>query len=461
MAREAQQAAHPTTTGVEVFDVVGIGLGPFNLSLACLIEPLPGVTSLFLERHGEFAWHPGMLIDDTTLQNPCLADLVSLADPTSAYSYLNYCKQQGEIYQHYINGSQFISREAYNRYCRWAAASLRNVRFRHEVVALRHDERERLYRISTRDANGQRAEFAARKLVLGVGAQPHLPACCEGPSDTWLHSAHYLQHKAALQARRSITIVGSGQSAAEVCHDLLKDAPRHGYALHWITRSPYFFQMETTRLTLEMFSPDYTDHFYGLAPEHKARVLARQDSLYKGINARLMDDIHHLIAEGRRHRSFEAHLVTGADLRACRQDPASGECTLRFWQADAATGFEHRADGLLFATGYRQAIPRFVGGIEHRLRFDAQGRWQLSRHYAADVDGCEVFVQNAGLHSHGLSNPELGLACYRNSCIIRELTGVEHYKIERAFALQSFGVPRSPRFTPLAQVPAAEVRACA
>ena len=55
----------------EVHDVIGIGLGPFNLSLACLMAPLAGaaqpVRALFLERSNEFNWHPGMLIEDTTL----------------------------------------------------------------------------------------------------------------------------------------------------------------------------------------------------------------------------------------------------------------------------------------------------------------------------------------------------------------------------------------------------------
>ena len=284
----------PRSNDAEVLDVIGIGLGPFNLSLACLMAPLADAAvpcrALFLERHREFNWHPGMLIDETTLQNPCLADLVSLADPTSDYSYLNYCKHSGEIYSHYINGPHYITREAFNRYCQWASQRLPNVRFGHEVVAVAHDAHPTNgapYRVHARRADGVLVEFFARKLVLGVGAQPSLPACCEGAPQPYLHTAHYLQHKAQLLDKRSVTIVGSGQSAAEVCHDLLKEAAHRGTTVNWITRSPYFFQMETTRLTLEMFSPDYTDYFYGLPDERKAVVLARQDSLYKAPTRRI------------------------------------------------------------------------------------------------------------------------------------------------------------------------------
>ena len=440
----------------DIHDVIGIGLGPFNLSLACLMAPLrhsaTPLRALFLERHPEFNWHPGMLIDDTTLQNPCLADLVSLADPTSAYSYLNHCKQSGEIYSHYINGPQHVTREAFNRYCQWASQRLPNVRFGHEVTAISHEGPASgggLYRLQVQRSDGAPITMACRKLVVGVGAQPSLPACCEGSAPPYLHTAHYLQNKASLVNKRSVTVVGSGQSAAEVCHDLLKEAEHRGFTVNWITRSSHFFQMETTRLTLEMFSPDYTDYFYHLPDDRKPAVLARQDSLYKGINARLMDDIYHLLERARRRKTFQAHLLTQSELRRCRLDASRGIHLLEFQRTDTGEVFEHRTDGLIFATGYRQRMPRFLGGIEHRLRFDRQGRLQPTRHYAVDTSGREVYMQNAGLHSHGLSNPELGLACYRNSCLIRELTGIEHYPIEAGFALQSFGIPRSPLFTPL------------
>ena len=78
-----------------VHDLIGIGVGPFNLGLACLTDPLresDGVSGVFLEARDRFDWHPGMLLDDATLQVPFLADLVTMADPTSRWSFLNYLK---------------------------------------------------------------------------------------------------------------------------------------------------------------------------------------------------------------------------------------------------------------------------------------------------------------------------------------------------------------------------------
>ena len=71
-------------------DFIAIGLGPFNLSLACLTAPLKEHSALFLERSGE--WHPGMLMDRCAAEP--LPGRPLLADPTSRFSYL-YCKRRG------------------------------------------------------------------------------------------------------------------------------------------------------------------------------------------------------------------------------------------------------------------------------------------------------------------------------------------------------------------------------
>jgi len=434
----------------DVHDFIAIGLGPFNLSLACLAEPIADLDGVFLERHAEFSWHPGMLIDNTTLQNPFLADLVSLADPTSRFSFLNYAKEQGSLYSYYIRENFYLTRAEFNAYCRWAAERLSTVRFEHTVQEIVHDRESSCY-VVTGVQGPQRKPFVmrGRKLVLGVGAKPFLPPCCVSGGHRYLHTADYLANKARLQQRRSITIVGSGQSAAEVYHDLLKDADAHDYSLTWITRSPRFFQMEATKLTLEMFTSDYIDYFYGLDAQKKERIVRAQACLYKGINAGLINQIYDLLDDRRRQGRLRTHLITNCELQGCRHDAANDDYEIEFRHLDRDARYAHRTEGLVFATGYREDIPPFVDGIRDRLRWDDKGRYQLARNYAADLKGREIFVQNAGPHTHGMTNPDLGMSCYRNSWILRELTGVEHYKIERRVAIQDFAIPATPEFVRL------------
>ena len=142
--------------------------------------------------------------------------------------------------------NHYLSRAEYNRYCQWVVARLPNLRFNSEVQGVLHDPDSNTYLVTGQHAaTGERFMVRCRKLVLGLGSQPSLPACCDRRAAPYIHSADYLRNKAQLQQRDAITIVGSGQSAAEVFHDLLRDSAGHDYSLAWITRSPRFSRWRT------------------------------------------------------------------------------------------------------------------------------------------------------------------------------------------------------------------------
>ena len=79
---------------MKTYDFIGIGIGPFNLSIAALAEGLDGFSSLFLERKPHFSWHPGMMVPDCHMQTSFLKDLVSAVEPTNRHSFLNYLVQR-------------------------------------------------------------------------------------------------------------------------------------------------------------------------------------------------------------------------------------------------------------------------------------------------------------------------------------------------------------------------------
>lgn len=111
------------STPRDIHDFVGIGLGPFNLGLACLTEPIDELNGVFLESKPNFEWHSGMFLEGAHLQTPFMSDLVTLADPTSPYSFLQYLKENGRLYSFYIRENFYPLRTEYNDYCRWAAYS--------------------------------------------------------------------------------------------------------------------------------------------------------------------------------------------------------------------------------------------------------------------------------------------------------------------------------------------------
>ncbi|OPG05234.1 lysine N(6)-hydroxylase/L-ornithine N(5)-oxygenase family protein [Microbispora sp. GKU 823] len=422
-------------------DFVAIGLGPFNLGLACLAEPIAELDGVFLEARPGFAWHPGMMLDSVTLQTPFIADLVTLADPTSPYSFLNYLKETGRLYPFYIRESFYQLRAEYDAYCRWAAARLRSVRFGHRVTSVTYDEADGHYVVRAVTDGGEETEHRAPHLVLGTGTPPYVPEACRGLGGDLVHNAGYLDAKAALQAKESITIVGSGQSAAEIYRDLLADIDTRGYRLNWVTRSPRFFPLEYTKLTLEMTSPEYVDYFHALPEDTRYRLEAEQKGLYKGIDAALINEIFDLLYAKTVGGPIPTRLLTCTELREAAYDAGRGEYTLRLHHVEQERDFTLVTQGLVLATGYRYEPPAFLDPVRDRIRWDRHGRLDVARNYSVDVTGRGIFVQNGATHAHSVTSPDLGMGPYRNSWIISQILGREHYPIEKAIAFQEFGAP--------------------
>ncbi|WP_282696277.1 SidA/IucD/PvdA family monooxygenase [Streptomyces sp. CC208A] len=420
----------------EIHDFIGIGLGPFNLGLACLTEPIAELNGLFLESKPDFEWHSGMFLDGAHLQTPFMSDLVTLADPTSPYSFLNYLKEKGRLYSFYIRENFYPLRAEYDDYCRWAAAQVSSIRFSTTVASVAYDEAREVYVVATEAGE----TFLARRIVLGTGTPPYLPEPCRELGGDLVHTSRYMPNKEALQRKKSITIVGSGQSAAEIYYDLLSEIDVHGYKLNWVTRSPRFFPLEYTKLTLEMTSPEYVDYFHTLPEETRYRLESQQKGLFKGINGDLIDSIFDLLYQKNFAGPVPTRLLTNSALHTASYDEASGTYTLGFRQEEQEKEYEIETEGLVLATGYKYTAPAFLEPLRDRLRFDGQGRFDVARNYAVDTTGREVFLQNAGVHTHSITSPDLGMGPYRNAYIIREMLGSEYYPVEKTIAFQEFAV---------------------
>ncbi|WP_369246778.1 lysine N(6)-hydroxylase/L-ornithine N(5)-oxygenase family protein [Streptomyces sp. R41] len=425
--------AHPEATNT-TYDFVGIGLGPFNLGLACLTEPIAELDGVFLDSKPGFEWHAGMFLDGAHLQTPFMSDLVTLADPTSPYSFLNYLKEKGRLYSFYIRENFYPLRVEYDDYCRWAADKLTNVRFSTTVTEVMYDEGAGLYLVRTEAGE----TFRARHLVLGTGTPPYIPDACAGLGGDFIHNSRYMQHKAELQRKESITLVGSGQSAAEIYYDLLSEIDVHGYRLNWVTRSPRFFPLEYTKLTLEMTSPEYIDYYHALPEQTRYRLTAQQKGLFKGIDGDLINEIFDLLYQKNLGGPVPTRLLTNSSLNTVTYRDGGYELGLR--QEEQEKDYELRSEGLILATGYKYAEPEFLKPVHDRLRHDAQGNFDIARNYSIDTTGRGVFLQNAGVHTHSITSPDLGMGAYRNSYIIRELLGTEYYPVEKTIAFQEFAV---------------------
>ncbi len=419
-----------------VHDVVCVGAGPFNLGLAALAEPT-GLDVVVLEQRDDVGWHSGMLLPEATLQVPFLADLVTLADPTSPYSFLAFLKETGRLYPFYVRERFYPLRVEYDRYLRWAADGL-GVRTAHRVERIERDPRTGDHVVTARTASGAPTRLRTRHVVLGVGTRPWVPEALAGLDGPVLHSAEYLRHRARLQESESVTVVGSGQSAAEIYRDLLEGAPDRGQRLSWVTRSPRFFPMEYTKLTLEMTSPEYTAYFRSLPEPVRDRLNREHTALYKGISGDLVDDIHETLYRLSATGRLETDLVAGTAVRAATWDGAGYDLELH--HAETATTYTARTGALVLATGYRAELPACIEPLREHVHWDARGRYAVADDYSVD-DEHRIFVQNAEEHTHGFVAPDLGMGAYRSSIVLNALCGREVHPVEQRIAFQRFGAP--------------------
>ncbi|MFF4254582.1 lysine N(6)-hydroxylase/L-ornithine N(5)-oxygenase family protein [Streptomyces sp. NPDC001663] len=442
-------------------DLVGIGIGPFNLSLAALAHPLAELDSVFYDQRPAFDWHRGLLIDGARIQVPFLADLVTLADPASPWSFLNYLKARDRLFPFYFAERFHIQRAEYDAYCRWVAGHLPGLHFGHQVDAVRWNPERDVFEVDFTqiDTDGEAEALGrtyTRNIVLGIGTEPYVPdplkPLVEAPGVPVVHAADYLAHRDTILAADHVTVIGSGQSGAEIFLDLLRARPAGREKLHWLGRTEAFAPMEYSKLGLEHFTPDYTRYFHALPEGVRDRLVTSQWQLHKGIDADTIAAIHDELYGRTLHGGWPDTVLTpGVRVRtAGRIATTRIELHLEHIQQNARSRLT--TDAVVLATGYRERpLHRILAGLAPYLRRDSRERLRVDEQFRLVLDpsitgsDCHVYVQNAERHTHGVGTPDLGLAAWRSATILNSLTGKETYPLPYRTAFTTFGLDHHPQ----------------
>jgi len=453
-----------------VLDIIGIGLGPFNLSLAALLTKTD-IDAKFFEQKASFNWHEGMILPNTTLQVPFMADLVTLVDPTSEYSFLNYLHTQHRLLKFYFLEDFKIYRKEYNHYCQWVAGQLNSLSFDAKVIDVIFNSHDDGFLVTVSEQGVQRT-YQAKNVVIGTGTQPTLPPSLQAVAKEYpnrcMHTAHFAHNfdvEAVTRASQTaesqvegrlpkILVLGSGQSSAEVYRTLfdhqLDDNDNATFQLDWMTRSAGFFPMEYSPLGLEHFSPAYTDYFYQLPKATKSQVCAKQDLLYKGMGFDTIRDIYHRFYERSiTNQDMHSTLLSNCEVIEATLGDTSKNMSQKTLQVTCRQHEQNHVftadyDCIIAGTGYRHGLPKCLDTLLPLIQHDAFEQPKIDRQYTLVyaknvVNNGKVFVQNQEVHSHGVGAPDLGLGAYRAGCIINQLTGEKTYDTDALKVFQTFG----------------------
>ena len=238
-------------TKTKLLDMIGVGVGPFNLGLAALLSNIQNTNYIFLDKKPSFSWHEYMMIDGAKLQVHYLKDLVTLLDPTNKFSFLAYLRAQKRIHQFINRKTNIVTREEFSHYYQWVSELIDGIKFNQEVQTIIYKDNKFILKTDTHN-------YTAQNVVIGVGTTPYIEdkfKCLLG--DNVFHSANYIKHKIKLDFKnKKIIIVGGGQSGAEIFNDIisLKDLPSK---ITWVTRRAHFQPLEDSCFSNEFYTPSY------------------------------------------------------------------------------------------------------------------------------------------------------------------------------------------------------------
>jgi len=417
----------------EPFDLAGIGIGPANLSVAALLTRWREVRARFYDRRPEFQWHVGLMFPDAYLQVSYLKDLVTLADPTSPYSFLNFLFSTKRLYR-FINAAfPRVRRREFNHYLRWVCAQLPSLEFGKEVEAVSFDGDFVLH------MGAERAR--AKNLILGTGAVPYVPECvAPHRSASVFHAAEFLLRGVEPKGQR-IAVVGGGQTGAEVLTELLARSDRLPRELFWISRRPNFLPLDESPFANEWFTPAYSDFFYNLPQGVRDRLLDEQKLASDGISPGLLQSLYQRLYEIEfiETSPCRLRLWPGRTLSAMRREAGS-------WllEVDERYTGGHEAlsvDQVILCTGYTYAVAPFLAPIVDRIALDGN-KYRIAEDFSIAWDGPadrRIYVQNAARFRRGVADPNLSLLAWRSAKIINSLLRRTVYDIEDEAPLVDWG----------------------
>lgn len=416
-----------------IYDIVGVGFGPSNLALAIAItennaaaDPRDAVSSLFLERQPRFGWHRGMLIDDATMQVSFLKDLVTLRNPSSEFSFLCYLHSKGRLVEFINRKDLFPLRIEYHDYLEWAAAKVDDlVAYHLHVVAVEpvfQDGEVACFDVVARSGADpeELVVHRSRNVVLSTGLQPYLPDGVEPRHRIW-HN-HDLLHRVENLSETDVsrlTVVGAGQSAAEVTAFLHRRFPQaEVYAV--FSRFGYS-PSDDSPFANQVFDPAAVDEFFLAPAEVKQMIMGyHANTNYSVVDPELIDDLS--------RRAYQERVLGVDRLRfmnvSCVREVAETETGVRITVESLTTGEKTLLDSdvLVYATGYRPADPLpLLGELGEHCCRDNQGRLRIERDYrvlTSPPQSGGIYMQGGTEHTHGITSSLLSNGAIRSAEIL-------------------------------------------
>ncbi len=419
-------------------DLVGVGAGPANLSLAALITSarergLTSVRSTFLERNPAIFWHSGQLFPGTLMQTEFYRDLVTPMDPTSRFSFLNYLKSNGRLDQFFCSSTIYPTRREFEDYFNWVAQQMTDIVFATNVSSVDYDPETNLFIVEAENDGHSQGRYEAKHIVLGCGPAPDssVPVSQGGR----VADVSKLLGFGFPNPLRRVLVVGGGQSAAECVNYLLDRYANAGIQITWVTQETAFRALDTGNFSRETYSASYPRAFAALPEPLREKVIHDERNVANGITPVIAQALYqrlyclkYLKTPGM--ASPSVHMQPNAEVLEIRDEAQGASVTARVLSTGQTNVDVY--DCVVLCTGFddKTVFDSSIIGAQLKRRIVKNDN---PNGYAIAWDGPRdrmIFVQSQNMKTHGVGDANFVTAPGRNASILNSITGKEIYAID-------------------------------
>ena len=402
-----------------LYDCVGVGFGPSNISLAIALEERDLLqNAIFIERSNEISWHPGMMIPGTDIQHNPLRDLVTPRNPSSKYGFLNYLKSQGRLFEFLNLSAHYPPRSEYAGYVKWVGNQfLDNVELSTDVTKIRYIEHRGNVVLETTLSNERKLH--SKSISFAPGRSYNIPRLFkDADKERVVHLCDYLPSKArwiSTNDKLEIVVVGSSQSAAEIALDLLStDAVAKVTCL---SRSFSFKQKDLSAFTEEIYFPEFTDYFHGL-PSNAQNEITRElwRSNYGAADPDVIEALNLHLYEQSVNGSTRLEVLGNMDIDTFEGPDECGKLTLKTRQKHTGETRSIHTDAIVLATGFlnfgngddQEKTHPLLVELTSNAKFRTDGGVSIERDYRLTTKsedwGAPLFINGLCEASHGFGD---------------------------------------------------------
>lgn len=449
----------------EVQDLICVGFGPASLAIAvalndALEEGRPFISKdrpkvRFLERQRAFAWHAGMLLPGAKMQITFIKDMATLRNPRSKFTFLNYLHENNRLVPFTNLGTFLPQRIEYEDYMRWCAGHFEDVvDYSQDVNAVDVGELDQTgavthWNVQSYDWSKRRTVTRkAKNVVIAVGGKPSIPKCLQADHPRILHSSQYATQIEQVfppgTQPKSVAVIGAGQSAAEIFHNIPSRFPDAKSYL--IIKGAALRPSDDSPFVNEVFDPDRVDDVYSQEPQKRADGISLDKATNYGVvRLELLEEIYssmylqrikHGAEETWPHRILNHREVKGMkDLSS--QKGAAIQLEIEDRSGEFKAHKQSRSETLdvdlvIVASGYRRdAHEEMLQNVRHLMpQGGVEGeKWSVSRNYEVDfksgaVSGdAGIWLQGCNEATHGLSDTLLSILAVRGGEMVESLFG--------------------------------------